>query len=363
MTSAAVASDPGARRRIRLVLVDDSATVRAVLRRALEGTGAVEVVGAAADGMEALALIRRLQPDVVTLDVEMPGMNGLRTLERLMVERPTPVVMVSGLTASGAEATLEALELGAVDFIEKPTLARLDEAATGLLVAKLQAATGARLARRAPRGAPGAAPPRPTAASTWDDRILAIGASTGGPQAVRDVLTALPADFGLPVVVVQHMPAGFTASLARRFDSLGPLPVAEAAPGMALRPGHVLLAPGGYHLVFDEDRRARLTEEPPEHGVRPAVDVTMASVAALPGARPIAVILTGMGRDGVRGCRAVARAGGEVIAEDESSCVVYGMPRAVVEAGLADAVVPLHEVAAAVVRRARAGRPAQAKAR
>jgi two-component system, chemotaxis family, protein-glutamate methylesterase/glutaminase len=337
--------------------VDDSATVRVVLRRALERAGGVEIVGQATDGLEGLEVIRQLKPDVVTLDVEMPRLDGLATLERLMAEHPVPVVMVSTLTGDGAATTIRALELGAVDFIEKPTLGQLSGVAATQLVEKL------RHAARAQAGAPSPAR-RASAASEpgapWRRRVLVLGASTGGPQALRQVLTGLPPDFGLPVVVVQHMPAGFTASLASRFDELGPLSVSEAEPGATLADGHVLVATGGYHLEFDARGRALLTEGPAEHGVRPAINVTMASIAAVPGADPIGVILTGMGRDGVRGCQAIRDAGGTVIAEDESTCVVYGMPRAVAEAVLVDEVVPLDGIVDAILRHARdrAARPA-----
>ncbi|PKN81946.1 MAG: chemotaxis response regulator protein-glutamate methylesterase [Chloroflexi bacterium HGW-Chloroflexi-9] len=335
---------------LRVLLVDDSATVRVTLRRALEATGRVEVAGVAEDGIQALQMLHALHPDVVTLDVEMPRLGGLETLQRLMAERPTPVVMLSSHTTEGADTTIRALELGAVDFIEKPSFADLRAGAAGLIVEKLRAASRARVVRagvRTPRSthaAPGGA---------WAHRILVIGASTGGPQAVREVLTSLPADFGLPVVVVQHMPPTFTRSLAERLNSLGPLRVEEAEAGMRMQVGHVLLAPGGYHMEFDGERRVVLTESPLEHGVRPAVNVTMASVAAIPAANPIGVVLTGMGRDGVRGCGLLRAAGGTIITEAQSTCVVYGMPRAVADAGLSDEVVPLDEVAPTIIRHAR----------
>jgi len=335
---------------LRVLLVDDSATVRVTLRRALEATGRVEVAGVAEDGLQALEMLHALQPDVVTLDVEMPRLGGLETLQRVMAERPTPVVMLSSHTTEGADTTIRALELGAVDFIEKPSFADLRAGAAGLIVEKLQAASRARIVRAGVR-TPRISPPAPGGA--WAHRILVIGASTGGPQAVREVLTNLPADFGLPVVVVQHMPPTFTRSLAERLNSLGPLRVEEAEAGMRMQVGRVLLAPGGYHMEFDAERRVVLTEAPVEHGVRPAVNVTMASVAAIPAAHPIGVVLTGMGRDGVRGCGLLRAAGGTIITEAQSTCVVYGMPRAVAEAGLSDEVVPLDEVAPTIVRYAR----------
>ncbi|MFA7248621.1 MAG: chemotaxis response regulator protein-glutamate methylesterase [Dehalococcoidia bacterium] len=341
-------------KKIRAVLVDDSATIRSVLRRKLEADGSIEVVGTASDGLEALDLIARARPDVVTLDIEMPRLDGLSTLQRLMETQPTPVVMVSGLTREGADATIRALELGAVDFIEKPALATGVGAVADDLIAKVRHAARARL--QAPMVAP-AAPRspifRPAFNERWRKRIVVIGASTGGPQAVRRVLTALPAGMRVPVVVVQHMPAGFTRSLADRLNDLGPLRVREAEAGMALTPGEVLLAPGGYHLVFDRQGVASLTQEPPEMGVRPAINVTMASIAQIPMANPVAVILTGMGSDGTRGAGLIKQAGGYVISEAEATCVVYGMPRAVFEAGHSDEVLPLDAVADGIARQVR----------
>ena len=354
MTSAAIRMETDASARpLRVLLVDDSATVRTTLRRALESTGEVEIVGLAEDGVQALEMARTLRPDVVTLDVEMPRMGGLETLERLMAETPMPVVMLSSHTVAGAEITIRALELGAIDFVEKPSFAGLRNGAAASIVEHIRDASRARMHRPRPAAARRPAPPARTGG--WKQRILVIGASTGGPQAVREVLTNLPPDFGLPVVVVQHMPPTFTRSLAERLNTLGPLRVMEAEAGMSMQAGTVLLAPGGSHMEFDAQRRVLLTQGPPEHGVRPAVNVTMASIAAIPDAQPIGVILTGMGRDGVRGCEALRRAGATIITEAQSSCVVYGMPRAVAEAGLSDEVHPLDEIAPAIVRHARAG--------
>ncbi len=338
---------------IRVLVVDDSTTIRAILRRLLDANDDIEVVGSAADGRQALDAIARLNPDVVTLDVEMPHLDGLQTLELLFKQHPVPVVMCSSLTSEGAAATIRALELGAVDFIEKPGVGALDGHLADTLAEKIRHAAHARVHRRISPTihTPGAF------RGAWQQRILLIGASTGGPSAVREVMTSLPPDFGLPIVIVQHMPAGFTRSFAQRLDALGPLRVDEAEPGMRLEPGRALLAPGGQHLQFDASRRAVLTETPPEEGVRPAVNVTMESIAHLPGANPIAVVLTGMGRDGRRGAELIRAAGGTVIVEDESTCVVYGMPRAIADAGLADEILPRDRIATAIVRHATA-RPA-----
>ena len=339
---------------LRVVLVDDSATVRSILRRALEAAG-IAVVGTAADGVEAIEVVAREQPDLVTLDLEMPRLDGLGTLERLMAEHPLPVVMVSTLTTEGAEPTIRALELGAVDFIEKPSFATLAGDGAARIVEHLEQAAQARLVRPATETATARAE-AVAGGGGWQRRVLVIGASTGGPQTLKHVVSALPPDFGLPVVIVQHMPRGFTRSFADRLDEVGPLRCVEAEDGMALEPGVVLLAPGGRHLAFEPPGRVALSDAPPEHGVRPAVNVTLESVAALPRSNPLAVILTGMGRDGERGAALVREAGGTVLAQDEATSIVYGMPRAVVEAGLADEVVPLHDVVPAIVRHAR--RPA-----
>lgn len=337
-------------RRIRVLVVDDSTTIRAILRRLLDATGDIEVVGSAADGQQALEAVERLAPDVVTLDVEMPRLDGLQTLELLLQRHPLPVVMCSSLTSEGAEATIRALELGAVDFIEKPGVGSLDGTLGDTLAEKVRHAAQARVHRRitvntnTPRAFRGA----------WQPRILLIGASTGGPSAIREVLTSLPPDFGLPVVIVQHMPPGFTRSFAERLNALGPLAVDEAQPGMRLKPGRALLAPGGFHLEFDAERQVVLSDGATEEGVRPAVNVTMESIAKLRDSLPVAVILTGMGRDGRRGAELIREVGGTVIVEDASTCVVYGMPRAVAEAGLADEVLPRDRIASAIVRHATA---------
>ncbi|MEI6136163.1 MAG: chemotaxis response regulator protein-glutamate methylesterase [Chloroflexota bacterium] len=333
------------------MLVDDSSTMRSALRRRLEADGSIEVVGTARDGVEALELIQRLRPDVVTLDVEMPHLDGLATLDRLMTVCPTPVVMVSGLTRAGADSTIRALELGAIDFIEKSALApgRSDG---GDLIAKV------RLAALAPMplpaiGAPRRRGPRASGDERWSDCVVVIGASTGGPRALHSVIAGLPASLEVPVVVVQHMPPGFTRSLAARLDAVGPLRVREAATGMSLAPGEVLVAPGGHHLEFGADGEVTLTCGASELGARPSVNVTMASVARLPRANPVGVILTGMGSDGTRGAALIRRAGGYVISEAQSTCVVYGMPRAVVEAGQADEVLPLGAIADGIARQVR----------
>jgi two-component system chemotaxis response regulator CheB len=344
----------GAAAPVRVLVVDDSPTVRAVLSRQLAATPGLEVVGTASDGLEALARAVELKPDVITLDVEMPRLDGLATLQRLMAEAPTRVVMVSSLTRDGAEATLKALELGAVDFIEKPSgagsLAALDIAeAVGL---RVREAASARLRRPLPARKPvAAASPAPAGSRRWGRQVVVVGSSTGGPPALRTLIEGLPADFGVPMVVVQHMPQGFTKSLAERLDRASAVTVREAAEGDRLEPGLVLVAPGGTHLVIDSARVVHLNDGPTECGVRPAINVTLESAATAFGRNVLSVVLTGMGNDGTRGAGLVRAGGGDVIAEAESTCVIYGMPRSIAEAGLASEVLPIDQIGDAVVRR------------
>lgn len=338
---------------MRVLVVDDSATVRAVLSRRLAADEALEVVGAASDGIEALQLIAALHPDVVTLDIEMPRLDGLGTLRRIMQDCPTRVVMVSSLTREGADATIRALELGAVDFIEKPVFGNVpaphriaDEVSR-----KVREAATARL--MPPRPIPGAGEPHrpaPGRPRRWLPKRVLIGASTGGPQALREVLTALPADLGVPIVVVQHMPAGFTRSLADRLNELAAVHIEEAAPGARLTAGNVLITPGDYHLTVDKRGVVDVHQGERECGVRPSVNVTAESMARVYGKDLLCIVLTGMGSDGTRGAAAIKAAGGAVIVESRETAVVWGMPRSVFEAGHADEVVPLHRVAAALVR-------------
>jgi two-component system, chemotaxis family, protein-glutamate methylesterase/glutaminase len=336
---------------IRVLVVDDSATVRAVLARNLAASPGIEVVGRANDGLEAIEAIKQLRPDVVTLDIEMPRLDGLAALERIMQECPTRVVMVSTLTRQGAEATLRALDLGAVDFIQKPTgagtLAALDIAAE--VAEKVRGAAAARIGKRTVSRGPGSLTTN-MGTRSWRKGLVVIGSSTGGPPALREVISHLPADLGLPVVVVQHMPPGFTKSMADRLNGASPLRVLEAEEGSRLQVGTVLIAPGGMHMTIDTHRVVHLNEDPPECGVRPSVNVTMESAARVFGPNVVSAVLTGMGNDGTRGAGLIRDAGGIVITEDESTCVVYGMPRSVFEAGYSSDVKPLHQVADAIVQ-------------
>ncbi len=341
-------------RPVKLLIVDDSPFTRHTLARRLASEGGVDVVGHASNGIEALEQVKRLRPDVVTMDIEMPRMDGLAALERLMAENPMPVVMLSSLTGEGTVETLRALELGAVDFFLKSSRANpagLDEAATDLRD-KIVNAARSNPRRLGPRVSP-TVPGRPTEtprnrASTMS-AVVVIGTSTGGPKALMELLPAIPGNIPAGMLIVQHMPPGFTRSLAERLDDLSPLHVREAEAGALVRPGEALLAPGGYHMTVDNTGRVQLDEGPTQNGVRPAADPAMETIARAYGRRSVGVVLTGMGSDGRRGASYIKRAGGRVAAEDESTSIVFGMPRCVIEDGLADVVVPLPEMAAVIV--------------
>lgn len=329
---------------VRVLIVDDSLTMRNLISAALRQDPEIEVVGMAADPIEARAAIKALNPDVLTLDVEMPNMNGLEFLEKIMRLRPMPVVMVSTLTAAGTDVTLAALEIGAVDAVAKPAVARAD--AFGELIAKVKLAARSRVR---PRGdAPAATAPNIYAVDP--SHILAIGASTGGVEALVTVLSGFPADCPA-TVITQHMPASFTPSFAARLDRTCAPTVTEAKDGDLLKPGHVYLAPGGVaHLEVAPGTtpRCRLVDSEPVNGHRPSVDVMFESVARLK--RPMTgVILTGMGKDGARGLLAMREAGARTLGQDEATCVVYGMPKAAFELGAVERQLPLQRLSSAIL--------------
>ncbi len=352
-------------RPVRVLVVDDSAFMRRVLTSMLERDPEIQVVGFARSGAEALEKIPLLRPQVVTLDVEMPGLNGLETLERIICTYPLPVVMVSALTTEGAEATIRALELGAVDFVAKPAR----QADLGLLAddlpAKVKAVAGVQVskvcrlqtAHLPPAGGQIAASPRPMAAVAGRAgnrlQVVGLGTSTGGPSALHTVVTALPDNLPVGILIVQHMPPGFTRPLAQRLNDKSKISVKEAEAGDVVKPGTALVAPAGQQLHLEEragEVRVVLDYNSPVDTLfKPSVDVMLLSVAKIYGASALGVILTGMGNDGLRGIRAIKEKGGRSLAEAESTCVVYGMPKAVVEAGLADKVVPLPQMAAEIV--------------
>ncbi|MBI5575310.1 MAG: chemotaxis response regulator protein-glutamate methylesterase [Deltaproteobacteria bacterium] len=345
---------------VRVLIVDDSAFMRSALGKMLSSDPEVEVAGTARDGLDALDKVVQLKPDLVTMDVEMPRMDGIEALRRIMASNPVPVIMVSSLTMAGAKATLEALEIGAVDFIPK-NLSDLSINIVNIreiLLEKVKQIGRRRIVppRRFTAVRPEASPPRPDPSGYRIERrigIVAIGTSTGGPKALQEVLPKLPKEFPVPVVVVQHMPPAFTGPFAERLNELCRVSVKEAEEGESLKPGVVFVAPGRGHMSIRKGRTGEcvvsVSENRPDLIYRPSADVMLASVAEVFPGRALGVILTGMGNDGEKGMRAIKSGGGRTIAEDESTCVVYGMSRSVVEAGLADKVVPLQEVAGEIV--------------
>lgn len=364
-------------RKIRVLIVDDAVVIRQLVSKVLNEDPLFEVVGTAQHGRHALLKIPRLNPDVVTLDLEMPEMDGLETLSEIRkVHRDLPVVMLSSYTERGAQATLDALFLGATDYITKPARLGSAEAAIaqlrGELISKIKTLVGPRLGAEVPptprpvaapaRSAP--LPPRPTIRSMGRVDIVAICASTGGPNAIADLMAELPAEFPVPIAIVQHMPQLFTKIFAERLGAKSKLRVDEAIPGGSAIPGHVWVAPGNWHMTVEREGtayRVQINQGPPENSVRPAADVLLRSVAATYGPRSLAVILTGMGNDGLDGARRIREAGGQVLVQDEATSVVWGMPGFVARAGLADAVLPLDKLAGEILRRVwigRAGSPA-----
>lgn len=342
--------------------MDDSAFMRTALSKMLSGDPEIEVVGTARDGLDAIEKVQRLDPDLVTMDVEMPRLDGLGALERIMAESPRPVVMVSSITEEGADVTLRALNMGAVDYIPKG----IGKNVLGVvniekeLRAKVKALGGKRgVPHVALTGTSKRSQPFTASASTSlsartakliSPRFILIGASTGGPPALHKFFSSLSPNFPLPVVVVQHMPKAFTGTFARRLSDSGPLDVKEAETGDRLEPGKGFVAPGGSHLVLNENNKLmlRVCDAPTDTLHKPSVDVTFASFAEASGSCVLAVILTGMGSDGLEGMRKLKAKGASIIAQEEHSCVVYGMPRVVVDAGLADLVLPIEDIAPAV---------------
>jgi two-component system chemotaxis response regulator CheB len=340
----------------RIVVADDSRLMRRMLSDALARQG-FDVVATAADGDEALAACNEHRPDALTLDLAMPGMDGIGVLRALRAGKaqPVPVVVVSAFSPAHGARAVDALAEGAFDLVPKPAFGEGLESFTAELGRKVHEAAhsgrvrrpAATLAPRRPVHTP--ARPRPAAVGK---RLVVIACSTGGPKALGELIPQLPSPLGAGVVIVQHMPPGFTASLATRLDAASPLTVTEAAGGESLAPGTALLAPGGSHLRLMGDRRAQLSDDAPVGGLKPRADFTIDDAAKHWGPRMVLVVLTGMGRDGLEGAKAVKAAGGRILVEAESTCTVYGMPRAVAEAGLADEILPLDELANAIVREA-----------
>ncbi|MHC1768941.1 MAG: chemotaxis response regulator protein-glutamate methylesterase [Verrucomicrobiia bacterium] len=343
------------KRKIRVLIVDDSAVARQAIRQALVKDPEIEVVDVACDAYVAREKILNQDPDVITLDLEMPRMDGLTFLRILNEHHPVPVVVVSALTPQGSAKAMEAMEAGAVDVIAKPNGSQTLGEAAQHLAYHVKAAARARLRPRSLES--GSTPAPPVAACRTpgefsDRRVIVIGASTGGVEALRSLLPRLP-DGLPPIAVVQHIPPNFSRLMAERLNDLCPFEVREAVEGDTLRPGLCLVAPGDFHLAlvrFGRGYRARLTQSPPVHHCRPAVDVLFRSAAEHAGAQTVAVLLTGMGVDGARGMKALHNAGARTIAEHEDSCVVYGMPQAAIKLGAADEIVPLPQIPEAILQ-------------
>lgn len=347
--------------KVKVLIVDDSAFMRNALASMLSSDPEIEVIGKARDGLEAIELVEKLRPDIVTMDVEMPRMDGITALKHIMEKNPVPVIMVSSLTVEGAKVTLDALDLGAVDFIPKNlsdlsiNIVKIKE----ILIEKIKQIAKRGIVKKRlgqvtepkPVEIPKAMPVR----TTGERRInlVAIGTSTGGPKALQEIIPKLPKDFPTPIVIAQHMPPNFTAPFAERLNQLSQITVKEAEEGESLRQGVAYVAPGRGHMRVKRVRGIEtvltVSENKDEFIYRPSVDALMFSVAEFFPGRALGVILTGMGNDGLKGLTELKKTGGRVFAQDEETCVVYGMPKAVVDAGIADKVLPIHEMAGEII--------------
>ncbi len=330
---------------MRVLVVDDSAFMRKVITDILNSDPELNVVGTARDGSDAITRTLELHPDVITMDIEMPRVDGLTALKKIMETRPTPVVMLSALTHHAAPLTLEALELGAIDYIPKPSgslsldIGEIREE----IIKKVKTAALARIRRRKKHLK------TPLRLSRTGDSIIAIASSTGGPAALAEILPQFPQNTP-PIAIVQHMPTGFTSSLAERLDQESRVEVREAEEGDILETGVALIAPGGQHMEVDRLLRVKLNQKPKLHGVRPAADPLFTSLARHAGKRVIGVVLTGMGRDGADGVVEIKRQGGQTLAQDRDSCTVYGMPQEAVKTGNIDKVAPLGRLPTEILR-------------
>jgi len=360
--------------KIRVLIVDDAVLVRKMLSDTMNQDPDIEVVGVAANGSIGLQKIPQVNPDIVSLDIEMPEMNGLEALDKIRETWPKlPVIMFSALTQKGATATLDALSKGATDYVTKPSKAKsLDESIELIkneLIPKIKALCSERSGLNIPNNLP---KPKPLVEHPEDPKkikgvkpfhrvdVVAIGVSTGGPNALMEVLPAFPENFPVPIVLVQHMPPNFTKLLANRLDSKSNLSIKECENGDVLEPGHVYIAPGDYHMVVEQDKGdivVRTNQAPHENSCRPATDVLFRSVAKTFGRNALAVVLTGMGQDGMRGCQDIRACGGQVLVQDEASSVVWGMPGFVVKFKLADAILPLNMIADQIILKCQTGRP------
>jgi two-component system chemotaxis response regulator CheB len=340
---------------IRVVVVDDSAFMRKAISTMLKNDPQIEVVAVARDGEEGLEMVRKYDPDVVTMDIEMPKMDGLTALKHIMMEMPRPVIMVSSLTTEGAEATLKAMEYGAVDFIPKQfsmvslEIVKIEEELRSKVKSVARRKNKLRVFRRVKKRTSVCISKKvERKKGTLVRDIVAVGVSTGGPPVVQKILSELPANFPACILIAQHMPGSFTGPFARRLNEASQLTVKEAENGDVIKPGHVFVAPGGKHLKIDQ-KVSRIdvvvSQEPRDALYKPSADVLISSVAQGVGKRGLGVILTGMGHDGLIGIRELKQKGGKAIAQNEESCVVYGMPKAIVEENLADVVTDVDHMA------------------
>ncbi len=328
------------RKKIRVLVVDDSLFVCKALQRIITADPETEVAGFARDGREAMKKALSLKPDVVTMDVMMPGLDGLEALKGIMETRPVPVLMLSQFTSTGAELTLKALELGAMDFVDKSSAGIMEfQSLAGEILAKIKAICG-----NEPKTFRGGLSSIAGFTPGGNADVVAIGASTGGPPALHAVLQRMPAGINFGIVIVQHMPPGFTAALASRLDSACGIRVKEAAEGERIEPGTALIAPSGVHMKLQKDATVKLDHRPERSVHKPSVDVLFRSVAETFGPRSIGVVLTGMGTDGAEGIKEISERGGKTIAQDEGTSVIYGMPRAAAETGVLDVVAPLERI-------------------
>jgi len=347
--------------KIKVLVVDDSAFMRVVISDMLNASPGIEVAGVARNGIEGVEKAKTLSPDVITMDVEMPKMNGIEAVRRIMAEKPTPVVMLSGITKKNADVTLEALANGAFDFVTKPsgTLSLDIDKVKEELIAKIKSAyasagkicTGTSHGMKRLHGAGEYAHIRALQAEAGriSKRVVVIGSSTGGPKALDEIFSALPDGIPAGMLVVQHMPPNFTKSLAERLDKHSPVHVREGKEEDKITNGFALVAPGDYHMAVNGGK-IHMNKEPPVNAIRPSVDVTMLSIAKTYGSNTVGVILTGMGRDGADGMKAIKEMGGKTIACDEETSIIFGMPKEAIKLGCIDKIVPLHEIADEIMK-------------
>ncbi|MCD6399806.1 chemotaxis response regulator protein-glutamate methylesterase [candidate division WOR-3 bacterium] len=333
---------------IRVLVVDDSLFIRSLLTDILESEKDIDVIDTAKDGIEAISKTLNFRPDVITMDVEMPRLNGIKTVEKIMKERPTPIIMISAYTKRNAEITLEALSKGAIDFITKPG----GPVSSDIGKLKNDIITKVKIAYRANITSLNIKPTRDVVPGSEKRtfKIVVIASSTGGPKALSHIIPRLPKDFAGSILVIQHMPMGFTGPLAERLDRVSNVKVLEGKNGTNVRPGTVYIAPAGFHMKVDSKLTIFLTKDPPLHGVRPSADVTMMDVARLMQKNSIGVILTGMGRDGSMGVKQIKKMGGKVIVQDKETSTVYGMPKSALSTITPDIISPLDNIAEEVIR-------------